>query len=108
MNKKKNEDAVLPEGKKLDALGDFFKALTDGTRLKILYTLTQKEYCVVDLAANIGAEVSSVSRHLSLLKTRRLVKGRRDGRTVMYSLDDEHVGRILALAHAHLFEEAVI
>jgi ArsR family transcriptional regulator len=104
MTKKKNVDAVMPAGKKLDALGDFFKALTDGTRLKILYTLAQKEYCVVDLAQALGAEVSSVSRHLSLLKARRLVKGRRDGRTVMYSLDDDHVGKILEFANAHLSE----
>jgi len=93
-----------PPEKTLETLGEFFKVLTDPTRLKILYTLGGGELCVFDLSVSTGASVSSVSHHLAALKRGRLVKGRREGRVIFYSLDDEHVQSILKYAREHLAE----
>ncbi|MDR3335164.1 MAG: metalloregulator ArsR/SmtB family transcription factor [Treponema sp.] len=95
----------LPPQEHLDSLGEFFKVLTDPTRLKILYALGTGELCVFDLSVSIGASVSSVSHHLANLKRVRLVKGRRDGRIIYYSLDDDHVNSIIKYAREHLGEE---
>jgi ArsR family transcriptional regulator, lead/cadmium/zinc/bismuth-responsive transcriptional repressor len=94
----------LPAQKVLDNLGEFFKVLTDPTRLKILYALGAGELCVFDLSVSTGASVSSVSHHLAALKRVRLVKGRREGRIIYYSLDDEHVQSIIKYARDHLAE----
>jgi DNA-binding transcriptional ArsR family regulator len=95
----------LPPQKALDDLGEFFKVLTDPTRLKILYALGTGELCVFDLSVSTGASVSSVSHHLSALKRERLVKARRDGRIIYYALDDDHVKTIIQFARAHLGEQ---
>jgi DNA-binding transcriptional ArsR family regulator len=95
----------LPAQKVLDNLGEFFKVLTDPTRLKILYALGAGELCVFDLSVSSGASVSSVSHHLAALKRVRLVKGRREGRIIYYSLDDEHVQSIIKYARDHLAED---
>jgi ArsR family transcriptional regulator len=94
----------LPPQEELDGLGEFFKVLTDPTRLKILYALGLGELCVFDLSVTIGASVSSVSHHLAGLKRVRLVKARRDGRIIYYSLDDDHVNSIVKFAREHLGE----
>ena len=95
----------LPAQKVLENLGEFFKVLTDPTRLKILYALGAGELCVFDLSVSTGASVSSVSHHLAALKRVRLVKGRREGRIIYYSLDDEHVQSIIKYARDHLAED---
>ena len=95
----------LPAQKVLENLGEFFKVLTDPTRLKILYTLGAGELCVFDLSVSTGASVSSVSHHLAALKRVRLVKGRREGRIIYYSLDDDHVKSIIRYARDHLKEK---
>lgn len=79
-----------------------FKVIGDETRAKILYLLTQESFCVHDLAAALGTSVSNISHHLRLLKAMRLVRTRRYGQRVCYSLDDEHVAHLLdeALKHA--------
>ncbi|MDR3337302.1 MAG: metalloregulator ArsR/SmtB family transcription factor [Treponema sp.] len=94
----------LPPQQTLDDLGEFFKVLTDQTRLKLLYALGTGELCVFDLSVSTGASVSSVSHHLSALKRVRLVKARRDGRIIYYSLDDDHINSIIQFARAHLGE----
>jgi DNA-binding transcriptional ArsR family regulator len=94
----------LPPERELNSLGEFFKVLTDPTRLKILYALGAGELCVFDLSVSAGASVSSVSHHLALLKRTRLVKGRREGRIIYYSLDDDHVHTIIRYAREHLGE----
>ena len=94
----------LPARKELENLGEFFKVLTDPTRLKILYALGAGELCVFDLSVSAGASVSSVSHHLAALKRVRLVKSRREGRIIYYSLDDEHIKSIIKFAHEHLEE----
>jgi DNA-binding transcriptional ArsR family regulator len=100
------EQAVgsLPPQKALEELGEFFKVLSDPSRLKILYALDTGELCVFDLSVSIGASVSSVSHHLAALKRVKLVKGRRDGRIIYYSLDDDHVKSIVSFAREHLEE----
>ena len=95
----------LPARKVLENLGEFFKVFTDPTRLKILYALEAGELCVFDLSVSIQASVSSVSHHLAALKRVRLVKGRREGRIIYYSLDDDHVKSIIKYAHEHLEEK---
>ena len=105
-----NQEAVeqafenLPAQEILENLGEFFKVFTDPTRLKILYALGAGELCVFDLSVSAGASVSSVSHHLAALKRVRLVKGRRDGRIIYYSLDDDHVKSIIRYARDHLEE----
>ena len=105
-----NQEAVeqafesLPAQKILEDLGEFFKVLTDATRLKILYALGAGELCVFDLSVSAGASVSSVSHHLAALKRVRLVKARREGRIIYYSLDDDHVEDIIKYAREHLGE----
>ena len=94
----------LPDRKVLENLGEFFKVLTDPTRLRILYALGAGELCVFDLSVSTEASVSSVSHHLAALKRVRLVKGRRDGRIIYYSLDDDHVNSIIRYAREHLGE----
>jgi ArsR family transcriptional regulator len=94
----------LPPDSDLNNLGEFFKVLTDPTRLKILYALGAGELCVFDLSVSVGSSVSSVSHHLAALKRTRLVKMRRDGRVIYYSLDDEHVTSIVKFAREHLEE----
>ncbi len=96
--------AVLPPQARLAELGEFFKVLTDPTRLKVLYALGSGELCVCDLSATTGAAVSSVSHHLAALRRARLVKPRREGRVIFYSLADEHVQSIVAFAREHLSE----
>lgn len=95
---------TLPPQQVLEELGGFFKVLTDPTRLKILYALGTGELCVFDLSVSTGASVSSVSHHLANLKQARVVKSRRDGRVIYYSLDDDHVNSILTFAKEHLSE----
>lgn len=85
-------------------LAELFKALGDPTRVRLLSALrsTGAELCVCDIAATLGMSQSAVSHQLRLLRTLRLVKYRKEGRMVYYSLDDEHVERLLAegLNHA--------
>ena len=79
----------LPEEEVLYDLGDFFKILGDSTRIKILSALFQSEMCVCDIAALLGMTQSAISHQLRVLKQGRLVKHRKDGKVVYYSLDDD-------------------
>lgn len=86
-------------------LADFFKVLSDTTRMRILNILVQGELCVCDIAAVMGMTKSAVSHQLRALKSAKLVKGRRDGKNVYYALDDLHVNLILDMGMAHIKEE---
>ena len=81
-----------------------FKVFGDGTRVRILYTLFEAELCVCDIAGLLGMTVSAVSHQLSVLKQARLVKFRREGKTVFYSLADDHVHTILGQGLDHIRE----
>ena len=81
----------IPDGSSLESLSELFRALGDLTKVKIIYLLSRKEMCVHDLATLLEASQSSVSHHLKTLKLNDLVKARREGKAVYYSLDDPHV-----------------
>lgn len=94
----------IPEPETLSELADLFKLFGDPTRLKILMSLSQYELCVCDLAALIGMSQSAVSHQLRILKQGRLVKSRREGKSVFYSLADDHVHTMLAQGMEHISE----
>ncbi len=81
---------------------DFFKVFGDSSRLKLLNILLQEEMCVNDIADKLKMSQSAVSHQLRVLRQSRLVKYRRDGKTVYYSLDDEHVEDIIKEGIAHI------
>ncbi len=83
-------------------LAGLFKVLADATRAKILYALSQEELCVCDLSAVLGTSISNASHHLRLLRAARLVKFHRAGKQVFYSLDDDHVLRLIREGFDHV------
>lgn len=85
-------------------LAQLFKAMGDGTRLRILQALEQGEMCVCDLALYLGVSESAVSHQLRLLRQLHLVVNRREGPVLYYRLDDEHVSQLLQLALEHIRE----
>ena len=78
-----------------------FKIISDPTRVKILYALSQKEICVCDLAALLGKTASAISHQLRLLRERNLVKFRKEGKMAYYSLADEHVIQLIKMGSEH-------
>ncbi len=97
INIEKNIDKIID-------MSDFFKALSDPTRLKIVLTIFNGEICVNDIAANIGMTKSAVSHQLAYLKKLRLIKSRKEGKEVFYSLDDDHVNLLVTSAWEHVNE----
>lgn len=87
-------------------LADTFKLLGDPTRLKIVLALSREELCVCDLARLLGASQSAVSHSLRLLRQMRIVRFRRVGKCAYYTLDDEHIGRLLTEGFRHVNERA--
>ena len=83
-------------------LAETFKALADGTRIRLISALTGRELCVGELAAVLGMSISAVSHQLGSLRTMRLVKSRRSGRHIYYALDDEHVTELYGLCLEHV------
>lgn len=96
--------AQIPEMHLLIAMSEFFSLLADPTRLKIVIALRTSELCVQDIAMTIGLSVSAVSHQLRLLKAAKIVKYRREGKMMYYSLDDAHVEQLLGVASLHVRE----
>lgn len=94
----------LPPEAELAALAEFFKVFADPTRIRILYILARTELCVCDIAEKLGLSQPAVSYQLKALKQARLVKSRRDGKAICYSLADDHVETIIGMAKEHLEE----
>ena len=94
----------LPDEELLYDLADLFKVFADTTRIKILYALMGTELCVADIAAIVGATQSAVSHQLRTLKQAHLVKFKREGKNVRYSLSDDHVHTMLAQGMNHICE----
>lgn len=94
----------MPDDGSLFYLSDMFKTLGDRTRVRILYALSKEELCVCDISAVLDMSVSAVSHQLRLLRNKKLVKYRRDGKIVYYSLHDDHAVRLLKIAHEHATE----
>lgn len=93
--------SMLPE-KELLAISSIFKVLGDPTRGKLVWALDGREMCVCDLAATLDMTKSAISHQLSTLKQFKIVKARRDGKNVFYSLDDQHITNIIELAREHI------
>ncbi len=98
---KKVREQMLEE-KYLSAVSDFFKMLGDETRMKIIHALAHNELCVTDLAAALEMTQSAVSHQLKLLRMAHQVKSRREGKSIYYSLDDQHVIDIVDEALIHI------
>ena len=94
----------LPPDEQLFALADLYKVFGDGTRIRILYALFESELCVCDIAALLSMSISAISHQLRVLKQAKLVRYRRDGKTVYYSLSDDHVRAILGQGMEHVEE----
>lgn len=90
--------------KEANALAELFKIFGDATRIRILCVMLDTECCVNDIAGLLQMSQSSVSHQLRILKTAKLVKSRREGKSVFYSLDDEHVRSILSMGMEHITE----
>ncbi len=95
---------TMPGEDTLYDLTELFRIFADSTRVRILYVLEESEMCVCDLAALLGMTQSAISHQLRALKNARLVKARRDGKTVFYSLADQHVKTILDQGLEHISE----
>ena len=94
----------LPDDEVLYDLAELFRMFADSTRIKILYALFESELCVGDIAQLLNLSQSSVSHQLRLLKNSKLVKFRREGKVIFYSLDDDHVRSMIALGMEHVEE----
>ena len=103
-----NEDIVnevklkMPNNLLLNKISDFFKIVGDYTRLRIVYALLNSEMCVGDIANLLNMTKSSISHQLKELKERGLIKNRKLGKEVYYSLDDDHVKEVLEVARKHI------
>ena len=97
-------DQALPCDEILYDLAELFKIFGDTTRIKILYVLSENEMCACDIAALLGMNQSAISHQLRILKQSRLVKFRRDGKSVLYSLADSHVRTVIAQGMEHISE----
>ena len=95
---------ALPGNEEIEALAEFYKVMGDPTRLQLLMALENGEFCVSDLCNVLNMNRSAVSHQLKALKTAKLSKSRKDGKTVYYSLDDEHVRSVLEVALEHIRE----
>lgn len=106
----KHEDRIakalksLPDDAELVDLASFFDALGDTTRIKIVLALLKEELCTCDLSKITGLSASAISHQLRVLKDRRIVAYRREGKNVFYRIDDEHIRKIVKTALTHLKE----
>ena len=96
--------SAMPAEEFTTAASDFFKAFSDKTRLRILAALVSTELCVCDIASLLNMSQSAISHQLRFLKQARLVKSRKNGKTVYYALCDDHIQTILAQGIAHVQE----
>ena len=95
----------MPEEETLYDLAELFKIFGDTTRIKILYVLFESDLCVCDIAASLKMGQSAISHQLRVLKQSSIVKSRRVGKVVYYSLADEHISQIFNLAFDHVIED---
>lgn len=95
---------AMPPEETLYDLAELFKVFGDSTRIRILWALDASEMCVCDIAAVLNMSQSAISHQLRVLKQAKLVKNRRDGKAVYYSLDDEHVKQIFDQGLTHIQE----
>jgi len=94
----------MPAEEKLYDLAELFKVFGDSTRIKIIWALFEEEMCVCDIASLLNMTQSAISHQLRVLKQARLVKPRREGKNIFYSLDDEHIEAIFYQGMKHISE----
>ncbi|MGI5947048.1 MAG: ArsR/SmtB family transcription factor [Lachnospiraceae bacterium] len=94
----------MPKEEELYELADLFKIFSDPTRIKILYVLSESELCVCDIAEKLDMTQSAISHQLKILKQSKLVKNRREGKAIFYSLADSHVKTIMRQGLDHVQE----
>ena len=98
-------DETLPEETELYDLAELFKVFGDSTRIRILFVLFEAEVCVCDLAKALNMTQSAISHQLRILKQSKLVKSRREGKSIFYSLADDHVRTIINQGREHIEED---
>jgi len=94
----------IPQDEMIYDLAEFFKVFADSTRMKIIYALMENELCVCDIANIVQTTQSAISHQLRLLKQAKLVKFRKEGKVVYYSLDDDHISQIVRKGREHIEE----
>lgn len=92
----------MPRSELFDKIAEFFKIIGDPTRTKILFALDQNEMCVCDIANVLGMTKSSISHQLATLRKSGIVKCRREGKEIYYTLDDEHVKQVFEIGIEHI------
>ena len=108
MKESKNIEKVrknMPNYNTITDLSDFFKILGYSTRLQILMALERSELCVSELSHLLNMTISAISHQLKSLKNAKLVKLRKEGKTVFYSLDDDHINKLLKVSFEHIIEK---
>ena len=95
----------IPDDDTVFEASEFFKALSDSSRLKIITSLLTSELCVQDISERVNLSQSAVSHQLRVLRAARIVKYRKDGKMVYYSIDDEHIAQIIGTTIYHLSEQ---
>ena len=98
-------DETMPEETELYDLAELFKVFGDSTRIRILFVLFEAEVCVCDLAQALNMTQSAISHQLKILKQNKLVKSRREGKSIFYSLADDHVRTIMSMGREHIEED---
>jgi len=93
---------TIPQLKDISQMADIFKALSDPSRLKIVLALLNREHCVCDIAVLCSQTDSAVSHQLRILRTLKIVKNRREGKIIYYSLDDDHVISLINMSLDHV------
>ena len=97
--------AKMPDEDMLLNVAELFKVFGDSTRTRILSALSIEELCVCDISALLNMSMSAVSHQLRILRNTKIVKSRRQGKEIVYSLDDEHIAELYKLALEHLSED---
>ena len=97
-------NSEIPELEVLFELADLFKVFGDSTRLRIMYTISESEMSVLSIAESLGMEQSTISHQLRVLRQNKLVRVRRDGKQIYYSLDDDHVKKFIEMGLDHVLE----
>ena len=94
----------IPDLEMLFELADLFKVFGDSTRLRIMYAISDEELSVLSIAETLGMEQSTISHQLRVLRNNKLVRARREGKQIYYTLDDDHVKKIIEMGINHLME----
>ena len=94
----------IPDLDMLFELADLFKVFGDSTRLRIMYAISDEELSVLSIAETLGMEQSTISHQLRVLRNNKLVRARREGEQIYYTLDDDHVKKIIEMGIDHLME----